>query len=343
MALMRIEDYLLKTDRFNIKTHTNKSKKIFICKNLEDISFNFLFRKDSDEIFANSFDIISKLRITVNPSDSDFILVPHDWIEIYKNQTYINYLISLSKIAPLIVLNTGDRSPNCKLPNSIQLRTYLHPGESKINKVLVPYPIRPKNFNLRKWKITPTISFIGFIPKLGIGTLTSYNPRFILHPFNSSYYINRKLSSLKLSKLSGDFNVVNVARKSFTLRSKNPNLTQEIDDFNESLRISDYILCPRGAANTSIRFYEALSSGATPVLIESGTDLPEISDYRFWSRNIVKIKLFAKWNHALKNDWKFLQHSDNYTTRQLENFTTFKEELNLEVYLTKLFASYLSK
>jgi hypothetical protein len=163
------------------------------------------------------------------------------------------------------------------------------------------------------------------------------------HPLNSSYYINRKLSSLKLANLSNDFNVINVARKSFTLRIKNPNLTQEIKDFDESLVNSDYILCPRGAANTSIRFYEALSSGATPILIESGTTLPEISNNQFWTENILKVKLIAQWKFAIRKDWKFLEQSDNYLNRQLENFKTFEEELNLEVYVSKLFASYLNK
>jgi hypothetical protein len=340
---MRIENYLQNNDHIYLKKSSHESKKIFMCKTLDNVNLNLLFMKSSKNIFTNSFDFISKLNIVENPNDSDFILVPHDWIQVFKNKTYINYLINLSRIAPLLVLNTGDRSPICKLPNTIQLRTYLHPGESKTNKILIPYPIKPKALTIRQWKSTPTISFIGFIPKLGLGTLTSHNLKFMRHPLSSSYYINRKLSSFKLANLKNEFNVINVERNSFTLRIKNPNLTQEIKDFDESLANSDYILCPRGAANTSMRFYEALSSGATPILIQSGTTLPEISNNLFWKENILTLKLIAQWKFAIIKDWKFLGQSDNYLNRQLENFRTFKEELNLEVYLSKLFASYLNK
>jgi dTDP-4-dehydrorhamnose reductase len=53
-----------------------------------------------------------------------------------------------------------------------------------------------------------------------------------------------------------------------------PNIQEKIKDFNDLLEISEYVFCPRGNGNFSIRFYEGLKSGKIPILLETDNELP---------------------------------------------------------------------
>ena len=53
-----------------------------------------------------------------------------------------------------------------------------------------------------------------------------------------------------------------------------PKIKQKSLNFNENLKTSEFVFCPRGNGNFSIRFYEALLSGRIPVVVKSDNELP---------------------------------------------------------------------
>ena len=116
-----------------------------------------------------------------------------------------------------------------------------------------------------------------------------------------------------------------------------------MSEFDTELTKSDYVLCPRGFGNTSMRFFETLSAGATPILINSGGINPNIDDNNFWSQNIINVNLFENWSHHISHDWSYLSVDSNYEQRQVQNNSTFLNELKFEIYLDKLFSKYLKK
>ena len=132
-----------------------------------------------------------------------------------------------------------------------------------------------------------------------------------------------------------------IIRSEFTAYKSNPNFKLHSGEFQESLNRSDYVLCPRGSGNNSVRFYEVLSSGATPILIDSGSELPVIKDDKFWFSNIIKLGLFDKWKNQILADWLYLEQNDNYVNRQTQNREVFMKELNIKSYLPNLFEKYL--
>ena len=314
--------------------------KLFVADEIPSVKKNFFSSADKQLDFKPTFDLISQLNISKSILDSDFVLVPHDWIYIKNNSSYKKYLISLSKSAPLLLANSGDISPSCSLPNTLQLRTFLHPNELSHRKIIFPYPAKHQNFKIRTWKPIPQISFIGFVPKMSLGSLTSKSRSFLHSPVKSSVYLNRKLAVKKLKRLKHEFEIVCTERSTFTLLPGNQN-SNLIQEYQENLSQSDYILCPRGFGNVSIRFYETLSSGATPLLIESGTKLPELNDNNFWHSNILLLKLFSNWTEKIWQDWEYLGKGDNYLSRQLRNEQVFSSELYIQKYAEKMFADYL--
>jgi hypothetical protein len=286
--------------------------------------------------------LVSELNKTDSVSEADYVFVPHPWVSIKKNNEYTEYLTKLSEKTPLLIANTDDTSPSCNLPNSLEFRTFLHPRESEYRKIVLPYPSKSKEFKVRTWKPIPTISFMGYVPKLSLGSLTSMSPSFLHSPIKSSVYLNRKISIRKLKNLSKDLKVICIERHMFTPSNTNKDFVVHSSEYEKNLLESDYILCPRGFANTSIRFYETLSAGATPVLINSGTNLPELVDSKFWNNNIISVNLFGNWLSQIKKDWEYLSKGSNYLSRQSYNRQVFCNELDLLKFAEKIFSLYLT-
>ena len=314
---------------------------INIAKEIPGVSKNELFPRSSLHPTLPDINLISKLRLTSNIGDADYVLVPHAWRDIKNDKGYLVYLKNLSRQTPLLIVNSGDASSKCTLENVIELRMFLHPWEKSNRKIVLPYPVKEKDFVIRKWKPIPRISFMGYVPKLGPGSLFGENFQGLTKPVKSSVYINRKISISKLNKLHSEFDVLIEKRSSFTAYSSNPSLKMRISEYDIELTKSDYVLCPRGFGNTSIRFFETLCAGATPILINSGGANPVINNNDFWSRNVVNVKLLEKWQSHILNDWSFLGQGKNYEDRQVQNNKTFITELKFEVYLEALFMRYL--
>jgi hypothetical protein len=332
---------LLKTMRTSLSDYNlNLTNKIFIAKQITNLDRNILF--PTQKLNQVSSKIISKLRISNSPNEADFILVPHNWHWIRYNSEYLNYLKTLSGVTPIIMVNTGDASPKCDFPNTIQLRFFLHPGEEKYNKIIVPVPTAPRKFRIRDWSTKPSISFMGYVPSLTPGSILANNLRGLKRPIKNSPFLNRKIGTKKLQLLGRQYNVDVTIRKNYSLLKSNPNFKELDLEFQNSLDTSDYILCPRGFGNYSIRFYESLSAGATPILIESDSDFPVISLKSFWENNIVRVGLFQDWKKLINEDWDNLKNGNNYRKRQELNSKIFKEELAFDNFLDKLFDNYLN-
>ena len=314
---------------------------IYLSPEIEGIPRHELFPRTTPHPTLPDTDLISRLKLTSSLENSDYVLVPHAWRHIKGNANYLAYLHKLSKETPILIVNSGDVSSRCNLSNTIQLRTFLHPWEKIERKIVLPYPVKGKIFKIRKWKPEPTISFMGYVPKLGPGSFFGENIQGLLRPIKSSVYLNRKLSTRKLEKLTFVFDVKLKKRSSFTAYSSNPNLGKLTEEYNSELNSADYILCPRGAGNTSIRFYESFSAGRTPILVDSGGSFPEIKTKNFWSCNLVTVNLFRSWTKQILDDWLDLSNGNAYEVRQIENNKIFSEELEFNKYLDKLFQRYL--
>jgi hypothetical protein len=317
------------------------SRKIYVAKNIRGVQKNVLYLQKNPSPTHPDLDFIPRLAVTTNLKEADYVLVPHPWVALRENSKYIKYLVEISKRTPILILNTGDISPSCFLPNTLELRTFLHPWENRFRKIVLPWPIIKREFNLRAWRPKPTISFMGHIPKLSPGSLFGQNLSSLRRPIKSSVFINRKISVLKLNSLSNYFDVSVVERDTFTALRSNLNFPQLSSEFSKSLSGSDYVLCPRGFGNSTVRFYEVISSGATPILVDSGSELPRISENNFWDTNVLKVKLFENWRIKLEKDWATLSPTGVYEKRQEKSRQFFSSELEFEQYVSLLFQDYL--
>lgn len=87
-----------------------------------------------------------------------------------------------------------------------------------------------------------------------------------------------------------------------------PDIEYKVNIFNDNMKISEFVFCPRGNGNFSIRFYETLRSGRIPVLLKTDNEMP-FNRYINWNeicvisnnkQNLINdICLFHKQNDLL--------------------------------------------
>ncbi len=322
----------------------NKSiPSLYLAKEINGAPKADIFPSDSTSPRGIRSQLSEELRYADELENACMAVIPHEWEVIKPNRNYIKYMKNLSQSVPLVIFNTGDRSRKINLKNVIEIRTFLHPWENRHRKILIPYPVRPREYIAREWSKIPTISFMGQVPPLSVGSLTSSNLKCTLHPIKSSPYFIRRIMVVRAKKLSTELNIKVVTRNSFSAIHKNPDFERQSNEFQEQLDSSDYVLCPRGFGNTSMRFYEALSAGRTPILIETNGGTPFSPCNTESDKNFLTVNLFSDWERIISEDWERLRVENQYLMRQKANCELFSKHLSFEPFMRKVFIDFLRK
>ncbi len=318
----------------------NLNGAIYFSQTIPGLQLIDIFPKDFVPPTGSQSSFYTKLRTAKTVDQSSIIVIPHEWSLIRDNIKYLSTLNSIRKDRVIVVFNSGDASPKVTLPRCLQIRTFLHPWENGHGKILIPYQVNPRQFSLRAWNPVPKIGFMGFIPKPSPGSVFTGSIKSLKHPVASSVYLTRKITFKKLEKLGNSFDIQAVARPYFTPLNKNANLSGDLNSFQEHLNQCDYILAPRGFGNTSMRFYEALSAGRTPILINTYGGVPMIGPVFDWKDHILQADIFSNWRTLIEKDWQYLSIDDNYSERQAKNKELFQKILNFDSFMEKIFLGF---
>ena len=107
-------------------------------------------------------------------------------------------------------------------------------------------------------------------------------------------------------------------------------------DFITNLRESDYALCVKGDENASFRFYEALSMGRIPLLLDTECVLPlqDIIDYRSFC-------VIVDWRDADRIGEKLLAFHEQVSAEEFEAMQRRAREAFVEYLRMDSFTPYL--
>jgi len=157
---------------------------------------------------------------------------------------------------------TSDADDLYNLPNNLILfRTSLNKNKRQNNERVMP-ALHPDHFNDFTENVSNKISFCGQVTPL-------------------RHNIIQKIHNLNIST---DF----IYRQGFWA----PEVGSKIKarkQYYTNLSNNRYTLCIRGEGNFSFRFYEALSFGRIPILIDTDIDLP-FNSIIDWSKHIIQVK-----------------------------------------------------
>ena len=285
------------------------------------------------------------VRFTSDFDGADAVLVPIDLKNFVRNKSYLNYLRNLSLEKTLLIFNVGDFAlKKLSIPNVIYFRTSLHPGEDPTNKIIIPYPIDRIECQYSFKDKAKLVSFVGFTPRLISSRILKAFKDSPLHPFKGNGAIIRKIMIQRLSKshLSKEVILRNeYGGKRFTDPQEAKIRRKE---FVSSILQSRYIFCPRGDSNQSQRFFEVLSAGRVPVVIDTSMCFPEVENVNY-SEFIISLKLSKSINTL---DRQILEFDRRYSDEKFDELSDrirgfFDENLDYPIFFKKLFRDFLTK
>lgn len=287
--------------------------KLFIYKRIEGVPYipelypiwgvedqsieNQLNLKKILPFYRNAF-----FEVVTTSNDGDFILIPYIYSVIQKKSpTYLDDAVrfSLQKKKPLLLFAYGDDDSDIRLEHTVVLRYSQYRHRKRHNEIIVPLYApdgtleTPLSF-LEKHTGAPTVGFCGFAEYPSVqSALKAYVKNFlweviallerkpVVRGRKGGIYFRKRI----LAKLSDSPHVksVCIVRNFFSSHKK----TIPIDsdrvrrEFLDNITQNDFALTVRGDGNASMRFYEALSLGRIPVVLDTDGLLPleDIIDY----------------------------------------------------------------
>ena len=218
-------------------------------------------------------------KINISTLDEKILIHGLDWSlnNNKKIQQIINSYRNINKV--VFIFWITDNYFKFTIPENVRLyTTSLYKSVLQKNEYLLPYVWEDKRFFSPLARTEkPIVGFCGLI---------------------SSYRI-KTINLVKNNK-----NIIS----NFILRNKfwggKPHDNKIISDFEENMKSSHFNICNRGAGNYSMRFYQTLSCGRIPILLDTDMILP-FENVINWNDIIVIAnneeelinKLFDYWNN----------------------------------------------
>ncbi|MFC1734043.1 exostosin family protein [candidate division KSB1 bacterium] len=275
-----IKVYLIKEDK------EKYSHIPFLYPNLGYINKeSLLFMNEASKAIEQVFDIKE------TPAEADFLLLPYNYFYFKKNNDYINKAISLSKKynKKILVFDLSDFDYDINIPNSIILRTSQYKYKKKENEFIIPPLVEDlganKDLVFRSKSDSLVVGFTGWADFLNLKQRIKHEVKNLIWDIKSLWNSHSKVhkqgiyfrrQAIKILKKSDLIKTDFILRKSYSSHSDTIELDPKKarEEYIQNILDSDFVLCPKGDGNYSARFYEVLSLGRIPVLIDTETILP---------------------------------------------------------------------
>ncbi len=306
--------YIVKVDKLKY------SHIFFLYPNLGYIhKSTLLFINEAAKQIKPIFEIID------TPEKADFILAPYNYLHFKDNISYIDALIKISKTynKKILIFDLSDYDYVIDIPNSIVLRTSQYAYKKKKNEYIIPPIVEDlsvgREIVWRRKSNKSTVGFAGWADFPNIrskfkykfknsiwGVRSLWNPHAKVH--TQGIYFRRK--SIEVLRKSSLVETKFILRKSYSahVTTIEMNAEKARKEYVQNIIDSDFVLAPKGDGNYSARFYEILSLGRIPVLIDTETVLP--------SEDIIKYKEFI-----LRVPYQEIDRIDLYIADMYANLT----------------------
>jgi hypothetical protein len=296
------------------------------------------------------------VEIAENPDQSDFILLPHNYQSAKNNPAYWSDFIKFSKNSgkPLIIFAVGDKDEKINVPNSIIFKYSMYKSSQGKNEIKMPTYVEDlalyKPVGFRRKGARPIVGFCGWGDYADLqNRLKSYLKYFaidarkllFLNPElevrkKGIYFRKKALKNLSDSELIGTNFII---RKSHSAHKKTIELSPEQarEEYINNIAESDFSLAVRGDANESMRFYEILSLGRIPILIDTDIVLPLESEIDY-DEFILRIhyKDIGKADKIISEFYKNLTE-EKFLNMQKKAREAFEKYLRTDAFLKFIF------
>jgi hypothetical protein len=129
-----------------------------------------------------------------------------------------------------------------------------------------------------------------------------------------------------------------IVRERFSGKSGVEGSAAERQEYIESIKSADFVLCPKGDGNYSARFYETLALGRIPVLVDTDMVLP-LEGLIEYDRFIIRVPYTDIGNIAsyIMERWNALSDTA-YEAMQVAARRAFLEHLRYDKFIERAFS-----
>ena len=287
------------------------------------------------------------IKIVDMPNRADYFLLPFSWNyyisydNLKEALDYINKAKSFGK--NIIIFFTGDYYYSMpKHDNIIGLHTSIYKSKKNVKSIPLPVIIQDPLLKLEKEEISiskynkrPSIGFCGqsdpnlIISSIKMAQLIWQNMKYSLNL--SNYYLGPAIPPTLLRKKALDIldnsnkvhsNFIRRTRYQGGVSKEDKNFKMIRKEFYQNIEKNHYTLCVRGTGNFSARFYETLSLGRIPVLINTDCILPFANQIN-WREHIICIEQ----NELADIDYKILDFHTSLSQDSLAHIQKMNRKL----------------
>jgi hypothetical protein len=289
-------------------------------------------------------------------ADADYVLMPYNYDRLrLVNLERLNAIIADAHTAgkPLLIDGSGDLEHPIDIPNSLIFRVSQYRHSVQPNEITVPFPAEDlaQSFlngapEIRKKSNIPSVGFTGwaklplerkaklFIKELPI-TIAAFFDEKRGAEHKGLLFRERSLAALANTKgIQANF----TARATYSGHAATIQGTVEGNrrQFVDNLVASDYALVVRGDANSSVRFYEALSLGRIPLFLDTACVLPLEA-----AINYRDFCVFVDWRDIDRIGEKLLEFHRSLAPERFEDMqrkarTAYEEYLRIDAFSKRL-------
>lgn len=304
-----------------------------------------LFQSIPAEEYAGIFQSVSV------PEEADFIVAPHEYADLQKKPRELAAYRSIADAAqkPLIISAYQDDPAPIHEENARILRPSAYKSRLQKNEFIMPGYVEDIGKargvrNLPKGK-QPTVGFAG---KAGFASVEE-RVKYLLRNYLLRQGVDRQgvyFRRRALAALERDTRIAlrQIVRKNFSANRKTVEVTPEQAraEYIENIEQTLCTLAPRGDGNFSFRFFEVLSCGRIPLLIDTDMALP-LEDRIAYDEFIIRVP----WQDVERvGDYVmdfFTKHDDGaIEAMQQKARSAFETHLYMPRFLDTLFTHYLT-
>ena len=257
-------------------------------------------RRDTILFLNNAFKEMEEpfVEVVENIDEADYVLLAHNYSALGSHESYIDKMAELSERhgKKLIVFWHGDSDDPVPIEDAIVFRTSQYGYKKQENEIMMPsYAedlLGDRRLVIRsKSKKKPVVGFCGWANyknlKNRIGTF--------INNFNAPRPVHRKgltfrMQAIEIFQKSDCVNPNFLVRSSYSGHSSTIKMSakQAREEYIDNMLNSDFALVIKGDGNYSYRFYEALSLGRVPLLLNTDYVLP-LSDIIDYDKFIISV------------------------------------------------------
>lgn len=296
----------------------------------EDPPTRQLFQK---EAFRDLTDPL--VAIEADPARADLHLLPHNYPLVRGRPDYLRRCGETAQRhgKRIAVFWHGDGTGPVDLPNTVVFRTSQYASRLRKDEHILPAyaeDLKGKGLFVRdKTMEPPVIGFCGWAQyknfRNAVGSVLQALPYDIAAALTFHPRFRSRIKGLTLRRRAiAGLLKSNRIRPNFILRSSHSahaatirlDPAQARREYVENMSGSDFVLCIRGDGNYSLRFYEALSLGRVPILLDTDVRLPleTVIDYRSFIlpvglRDLHRIgeRVADFWSSLTEQQWLIMQ------------------------------------